>query len=166
MQAHNYENDAKLLRDSMKGMGTDENTIIQLTATRSYKDRLSIKQAYKTAFGRDILEDLKSELSGDFLKVVQGMWMSHVEYDVIELYNAFKGAGTDEDAVSEIIGSRNNSRLREIKTFYKEKYKEDLEERTKSETSGDYKKLLRNLYLIFLSINYNSNSEFFIKNEE
>ena len=142
MQSHNYENDAKELRQAMKGMGTDEDSIIQKTATRSNKDRLAIKQAYKAAFGRDLLEDFKSELSGDFLKVVKGMWMSPVEFDVTEIQLAVKGAGTDEDTLSEIVGSRSNFRLKEIKTLYKEKYAEGLEARVKSETSGDYGKLL------------------------
>lgn len=142
MQVSNYENDAKAMRDAMRGMGTDENAIIQITGTRSNKDRLGIRQAYKAAYGRDLIEDFKSELSGDFLKVVEGMYMSPVEFDVSEIYNAVKGAGTDEDTVSEIIGSRSNYRLREIKKVYKEKYGEELEARIRDETSGDYKKLL------------------------
>ena len=67
------------------------------------------------------------------------MYYSPVEYDAIELFKAFKGMGSDEDAISEIIGSRSNERLNEIAKFYKLKYNEDLEERLKSETSGDYK---------------------------
>ncbi len=41
--------------------------------------------------------------------------MNPIEYDVNELYLAFKGIGTNKDTVSEIIGSRNNRRLQEIK---------------------------------------------------
>jgi len=142
MQNSNYENDAKSLREAVKGAGTDEDTIIQITGTRSNKDRQGIRLAYKSAYGRDLLEDLKDDLSGDFLKVVVGMYMFPVEYDVSEIYNAVKGMGTDEDTLSEIIGSRSNYRLREIKKFYKEKYGESLDERIEDETSGDYKTLL------------------------
>ena len=142
MQVLNYENDAKALREAMRGMGTDEEALIQITGTRSNKDRQGIRQAYKAAYGRDLLEDLQNELSGDFLNVIEGMYMSPVEFDVLEIYNACKGAGTDEDTLSEIIGSRSNYRLREVKTAYKLKYGEDLEIRIKDETSGDYRKLM------------------------
>lgn len=142
MQNFNYSDDAKSLREAIKGLGTDEDTIIQITGTRSNKDRQGIRLAYKSAYGRDLLEDFRDDLSGDILKVIVGMYMSPVEYDVSEIYDAVKGIGTDEDVLSEIIGSRSNFRLREIKKFYKEKYGESLDERIEDETGGDYKTLL------------------------
>ena len=70
------------------------------------------------------------------------MYMTPVEFDVAELYEAFKGSGTDEDIVTEILGSRNNKRLEGIKELYFKKYEEKLEDRVKSECSGDYEKLI------------------------
>jgi len=142
MQASNYENDAKILRDSMRGAGTDEDAIISITASKNNKQRQEVRKAYKACYGRDLIDDLKDELGGDFKKVVYAMYLSPVEYDVTELRKAMEGMGTDEDTVSEIIGSRSNYRLEEIKGLYKLKYNEDLESRIKSETSGDYRKLL------------------------
>jgi hypothetical protein len=138
----NYENDSKTLRTAMKGMGTDEDAIIKLTGNRSNTDRMQIRLAYKTCFGRDLLEDLEDELSGDFKKVVMGMWKSPVEYDTEEIYLAMKGAGTNEDTLSEIIGSRSNQGLAEIKTLFKTKYGKTLESWIEDEASGDYRALL------------------------
>jgi annexin A7/11 len=138
----NYENDAKVLRESMKGSGTDEDAIISLTASKNNTQRQELRKAYKASFGRDLIDDLKDELGGNFEKVVVAMYLSPVEYDVVELYKAFKGMGTDEDTVSEIIGSRSNYRLKEIAGLYKVKYDEDFEKRLTSEVSGDYRKLL------------------------
>ncbi len=149
MQSANYENDAKTLRESMKGAGTDEDVIIQITGTRSNKDRQGIRLAYKAAYGRDILEDFNNELDGNLAKVIVGMYMSPIEFDVNELYNSMDGAGTEEDTLSEIIGSRSNYRLKEIKKLFMEKYKCDLESRVSSEVSGDYGKLLSKIFLIF-----------------
>jgi len=137
-----YEADAQALRDALKGSGTDEATIINITSKRSNSERQTIRQAYKAAFGRDLIEDLDEDLSGNFQKVVVGMYLTPVEFDVTELYEAFKGAGTDDDSVMEIIGSRNNKRLQDIKNLYFVKYGEKLEDRVKSETSGDYMNLL------------------------
>jgi len=140
-----YENEAQILREAMKGSGTDEDTIISLTASKSNFERQEIRGAYKASFGRDLIDDIKDDIGGDFGKLVEGMYYSPVEYDTIELNKAFKGMGSDEDAISEIIGSRSNYRLKEIISLYKVKFDEDLEERVKSETSGDYKALLCSL---------------------
>ncbi len=148
MQVQNYEKDAQILREAMRGAGTDEDAIIQLTGTKNNKDRQGIRAAYKAAYGRDLLEDLESDLGGDLLKVVRGMYMLPVEFDVSEIYNAVKGAGTNEDTLSEIIGSRSNFRLKEIKTLYKQKYDENLEDRLRSETSSDYGRVLRKLLFL------------------
>lgn len=145
MDSGNLENDAKMLREAMKGAGTNEETIISITASKNSKQRQEIRKCYKACYGRDLIDDLKDDLGGNFQKVVVAMYLSPVEYDVVELRKAMEGMGTDEDTVSEIIGSRSNYRLKEISSFYKFKYDEDLETRIKSETTGDYRKLLVSL---------------------
>lgn len=140
-----FENDAMILRDAIKGSGTDEETIIALTASKSNFERQEIRKAYKASYGRDLIEDLKDDISGDFGKLVVSMYYSPVEFDANELYKAFKGMGSDEDTISEIIGSRSNYRLKEIISLYKLTFDEDLEDRLKSETSGDYRSLLLSL---------------------
>jgi hypothetical protein len=140
-----YESAAVALRNAVKGAGTDEDAIIQITSKYNNRERQLIRQAYSASFGRDLIEDLEDDLGGNLKQVIIGMYLNPVEYDAKELYQAFKGAGTDEDSVSEIIGSRNNKRLQDIKTLYKQKYGETLEDRVKNETSGDYRNLLVSL---------------------
>ena len=41
------EQDAADLRKAMKGMGTDEATIIKIVANRTQKQRVEIKELYK-----------------------------------------------------------------------------------------------------------------------
>jgi hypothetical protein len=137
-----YEADAQALREAIKGSGTDEDTIINLTASRSNSERLEIRKTYKASFGTDLIDDLNDDLGGNFGKVVVSMYLSPVEYDVSELRKAMEGAGSEEGTLSEIIGSRTNTRLKQILSLYKLKYDEDLEERIKSECSGDYGNLL------------------------
>lgn len=140
-----YEADAIALREAMKGAGTDEDLIIKLTASKSNGVRQEIRKAYKASFGRDLVDDLKDELSGNFGKVVTSMYLSPAEYDVTEIRKGVEGSGTDEDVVTEIIGSRSNYRLKEIKSLYKLRFDEDLEERLKGELSGDYGNLICSL---------------------
>ena len=140
-KGHDYEADAQLLRKAMKGAGTDERAIIKLVGNRSNAERQEIIKYYKSCFGKDLVDDLADELGGDLKKVVVGMFMKPAEFDAHELYYAMKGIGTDEDCLIEIIASRSNERLKEIKKIFEEKYKKNLEEEVKDETSGSFRKL-------------------------
>ncbi|XP_063968098.1 annexin A4-like [Lytechinus pictus] len=136
--------DAQGLRKAMKGLGTDEKAIINILCYRTNAQRQDIKLHYKTAFGRDLLDDLKSELSGDFEDVMLGLMDTPAMYDARCLKKAMKGAGTDEDAILEILCARNNAEIAAIKEAYKKGGfgSKDLEKDLKGETSGDLKRLL------------------------
>lgn len=142
LSAEQYEKDAGVLRKAMEGWGTDEGPIIELTAKRSNADRQQILKFYKSCYGRDAIEDLDDELGGKLRDVVLGMFKTPVDYDCSELYKAMKGMGTDEDTLIEILATRSNQRLQEIKTRYKELYNEELEARVADECGGDLKRLL------------------------
>ena len=139
------EKDAETLRNAMKGLGTDEAAIIKVIANRNNAQRQKIKSAYKTAYGRDLIDDLKSELKGNFEDAVVALFEPPVEYDVDQLRKAMKGAGTDEDTLIEIIASRPNWLLKQIKDKYQEKYNKSLEDAIAGEVGGDLKRLLTSL---------------------
>ena len=93
------EKDAEALRNAMKGAGTDENAIIKLVANRTNAQRQKIKLFYKSSYGRDLVEDLKKELSGNFEDAVIALFYDPVEYDCYQLRKAMKGLGTDKDSL-------------------------------------------------------------------
>ena len=153
------EADAQALRDAMKGFGTNEDALIKIVANRTNQQRMAIKEAYKTAFGRDLVSDLKSELRGKLEDAMVALFTEPIEYDCDSLKKAMKGIGTDEDSLIEIITSRPNWMLKKIKEKYKEKYKKDLESAIKSETSGDLERLLVSILQCKRSENNNPNME-------
>uniref|UniRef100_A0A8C9RR66 Annexin n=1 Tax=Scleropages formosus TaxID=113540 RepID=A0A8C9RR66_SCLFO len=102
----------------MKGAGTDEKAIIQVLVHRSIAQRQFIKEAFKQLFGKDLADELRSELSGNFEKVVLGLLMLLPVYDAYELKNAVKGAGTDERCLIEILASRTCAEIQAIKATY------------------------------------------------
>ena len=134
--------DAAALRKAMEGFGTDEDALIKIVANRSNAQRQKIKEEYKTAYGRDLISDLKSELRGKLEDAMVALFTEPIEYDVDSLNRAMKGAGTDEDAVIEIITSRPNWMLKKIKEKFKQKYNKELESAVKSDFHGDLERLL------------------------
>uniref|UniRef100_A0A3B5R6N4 Annexin n=1 Tax=Xiphophorus maculatus TaxID=8083 RepID=A0A3B5R6N4_XIPMA len=125
--------------------GTDEQAIIDLLGSRSNKQRVPLLRSYKTSYGKDLIKDLHSELSGDFRNLVMAMLKSPAELDASELHSAMKGAGTDEACMIEILSSRSNAEIKEINRIYKESYKKSLEDAIKSDTSGHFCRLLISL---------------------
>ncbi len=60
------DTDCRALRASMKGLGTDEAAIINILISRPNAFRYMLKHRYKALLGRDLIQDLKSELSYHF----------------------------------------------------------------------------------------------------
>ena len=145
--------DAEALRKAMQGLGTDDKTLIEIAGKRTHKQRMKIRQAYKILFGRDLMDDLKSDLSGDYKKTMLALFTDPIEYDVESLYYAMKGLGTDEDTLIEILASRPGWYINKIKKKYKEKYNKELEDDVKGDTSGNF----RNLLISLLQANRSTN---------
>jgi len=136
------EADCELLRKSMRGAGTDEDALINILASRSNAQRVEIRLRYKTMYGKDLMNDLKSELSGNLEETLLAMMEPSVLFDAKCLRRGMRGAGTDEETLIDILCSRSNAEIRLIKDEYKSYYKRDLEKDCVSETSGHFKRLL------------------------
>lgn len=126
----------------MRGLGTDENALIEILVNRSNDQRVEIRKRYKTMFGKDLMTDLKSELSGNLEECLLAMMEPKVLYDAKSLRRSMRGAGTDEEALIEILCTRSNYDIEAIKREYKTYYQRDLEKDCVSETSGHFKRLL------------------------
>ncbi|XP_010712435.1 annexin A11 [Meleagris gallopavo] len=137
--------DAEVLRKAMKGLGTDEQAIIDCLGSRSNKQRQQIILSFKTAYGKDLIKDLKSELSGNFEKTILAMMKTPIMFDAYEIKEAVKGIGTDENCLIEILASRSNEHIQELNRVYKAEFKKTLEEAIRSDTSGHFQRLLISL---------------------
>ncbi|XP_031435497.1 annexin A11a isoform X2 [Clupea harengus] len=137
--------DVEVLRKAMKGFGTDEQAIIDLLGSRSNRQRVPLLVTFKTAYGKDLIKDLKSELSGNFENLVLTMMRTPAQLDACELHDAIKGAGTDEACLIEILSSRSNAEIREINQIFKTEYKKKLEDAISGDTSGHFRRLLISL---------------------
>ncbi|XP_078597320.1 annexin A7-like isoform X1 [Branchiostoma floridae x Branchiostoma japonicum] len=140
------EKDAETLQEAMQGWGTEEAPIIEVLANRSNSQRVELASQFKTMFGDDLLERLKDELKGDFEETVLALMTPPVEYQARCLKAAMAGAGTCEDVLIEIMCTKNNTEMEELKSVYSELYEGDsLEDDIENETSGHFKRLLVSL---------------------
>ncbi|XP_068225876.1 annexin B11-like [Palaemon carinicauda] len=139
----NPEKDAEALKKAMKGLGTDEKTIINILTNRTSSQRQAILRVYNE--DRDLIKDLKKDLSGKFEDLVIAMMTPMDRYLAMELHRAMDGAGTDEDVLIEILCTRDNASLREISKAYEDVYGQSLYLAIKKETSSDFEKLLLDL---------------------
>ena len=78
MNTPQQESDA--LRQAIK-VKKDEDTIIKICANRTNAHRLQIAAYYKAAYGKDLISDLKSALSGKFEDTMVALFTPPVDYD-------------------------------------------------------------------------------------
>ncbi|XP_061107940.1 annexin A5a [Conger conger] len=138
----NAKQDAELLNKAMKGIGTDEEAILRLLVARCNSQRQEIKSAYKSRYGKDLVSELQSEIGGKFEMVIVSLMTPPVLYDVTQLKNAIKGAGTEESVLIEILASRTQDQMKEIIKAYKKQYRKSLESDISGDTGGYFKRML------------------------
>ncbi|XP_022708507.1 annexin A4-like isoform X2 [Varroa jacobsoni] len=136
------QEDAKALRKAMKGFGTDEAAIISILCARTSAQRQELIPTYKQMHGRDLIKDLKSELSGNFENVIIGLMTPLNEYLAQEIKRAIKGIGTEENVLIEILCTRSNAEIAAIKDAYQKLYGNSMEDEVADDLSGDLKRVM------------------------
>ena len=135
--------DAETLHKAMKGMGTDEKTLIGVLCHRTVAQRVEITNAYKSAFGKvgfnfrrhqseflyslrlpliqlqDLKSKIKSETTGHFESLLVALCEPRAEYMASEMHHAVSGMGTQEGTLIETLISGNNQEIRDIAAAYK-----------------------------------------------
>ncbi|EPY74770.1 annexin A3 isoform 3, partial [Camelus ferus] len=116
--------DAKQLKKSMKGTGTNEDALIEILTTRTSRQMKEIGHAYCTVYKKSLGDAISSETSGDFRKALltladgrrdesQKVDEQLAKKDAQILYNAGeKRWGTDEDTFTEILCLRSFLQLK------------------------------------------------------
>ncbi|XP_063585713.1 annexin-B12-like [Penaeus indicus] len=140
------------LNDALKGMGTDEKTIIDILCCRDPEEIDSLRHRYEYLYDEDLDEVAKSELSGDFQRLIRGLIAggrdaednidsANARKDAQDLYDAGIGsnADTDEAEFIRILNTRSYGQLKEIFDAYDSIADETIEESIEKEFSGDIK---------------------------
>ncbi|KAL5252101.1 hypothetical protein ACHWQZ_G015044 [Mnemiopsis leidyi] len=133
-----------------------ERTVIEILTHRSNVQRQQICITYKKIYQKDLLEELKSCLNGDFQDAVEAMVTDPVLFDVQLLHRAlFELLTIDGELLAEIICSRTNVQLMAIQEKYAEVYGDPND---KTET-GQPLSLVKDIEKIFMESRLMSDRE-------
>lgn len=134
----NASSDASVLQAGIESKGVDEDVIVSVLVKRSNEQRQKIKVVYEASTGERLDRALKSALRSDLEDVCLALLMMPAHFDAHVLRKATKRWGTDEDVLVEILATRTNQEIQEIKRVFKEEYETELEDVIKDETGGDF----------------------------
>ena len=148
------EYDADLLYNAMKGLGSDKEVLSEIACFRSF-DRLNkIKEKYKEKYGKDLVEEIKNETSGDYQKAIMILFEKERNKNsspnletcskiADELFKAGEEKlGTSEEVFINYLTSLSGEELILMAKEYHKKYKRDLIACIETEFSLDIKDLL------------------------
>ena len=147
----------------MKGAGTNEDTLIEILATRPNYYINQIKERYKILYNKTLEQELSSELSGDLKKVMLTLASANRSTNanpditdctnkVDQLYKAGeKRLGTDEKVFYDILTKASPEEIKMINKIYTQKYNHGLLKAIDKEFSGDLKKLLKSIISVSLN---------------
>ncbi|KAF8767811.1 Annexin A13 like protein [Argiope bruennichi] len=147
------KSDAEILRKAMKGfgLGTDEDTWIEILCTRTNQEIWSINEAYQRLYGKSLEEDIKSDTSGHFQRLMVSACTGARSEDPADsnrakqtaeaLYAAGVGQwGTDESTFNAILVSESYQQLAHTFYEYQKLAGHTVAQAIESEMSGDLKK--------------------------
>ncbi|CAK8531471.1 unnamed protein product [Lathyrus sativus] len=134
--------DAETIMNACKGFGTNETALISILANRNAAQRKLVRLAYQEIYHQDLIELLKSELSGNFERAICLWTMDPAEREATLIDAALKKATPDYKVIIEIACTKNSEELLAVKRSYQSLYKHSLEEDVASQTTGDIRKLL------------------------
>lgn len=143
------EFDADECRRAIAGLGTDEDTLIEILCSRSNAQIHAIRAAYKARHKKDLEKDLTGDTSGHFRRLMVSMCngnrqeqetpsVEKAQREAKVLYDAGEGRwGTDESEFNRILCTQSHQQLALTFTEYTKLSKRTMEQVIRSEFSGN-----------------------------
>ncbi|KAL7998571.1 putative annexin [Plasmopara halstedii] len=128
--------------DACKGIGTDEQTLIEVLGSMSLETRNLILLRYKELHQQPLNALYKSEISGGFGRLLCMISTPLPETEAQILRDAAQGMGTTESLIIQILAGRTNEEMNILKRSYFNLMGKDLAVVLDSELSGDYREVI------------------------
>ena len=149
------EFDTDLLYKAMKGIGTNDDILIEVISFRNYSRLQKIKQKFQEKYGKDLISEIKSETSGDYrttlVSLLEKERNNNHNPDINncikiaeELYGAGEGKfGTNESIFVKYFTTLSREEMVTVGKEYHKKYNKNIVKVVESETDGDLQKLFK-----------------------
>ncbi|KAL8159391.1 LOW QUALITY PROTEIN: hypothetical protein V2J09_000928 [Rumex salicifolius] len=134
--------DAVAIKKACLGLGTDEMAIISVLGHRNSTQIKEIQKAYKEIYQEDLIQQLKSELSGSFERAISLWVLDPNDRDAVLLHGALRKLPPDYQTVIEIACIKTPDELLAVKRAYQSRYKHAVEEDVAVFTPGKIGRLL------------------------
>ena len=157
------EYDADALRGAMKGIGTTEDTLIEIISSRSPQHMNAVKACYQKKYSRDLEADVKKETSGTLQKILitllQGRRSVNTNPNQAqcaqiakEIFDAGESKmGTDESVFNKYFGTLSPYELACVAQHYHKLTGHTILDAIDKEMHGDSKKAYRTIVYATLS---------------
>ena len=138
-----YQFWAQQLNKAIAGAGTDEDHLIQLVFTMSDRDQQQVAQFYRAMYNRDMFQAIQSDIhNNDWGRLIKA-WLRGQNTVAVDpslaadqLWQAAKGAGTDEDVFIRILCNTSIPNFQQICACFQQKYGKTLRQIIIREFSG------------------------------
>ncbi|XP_056438733.1 annexin A2 isoform X1 [Gadus chalcogrammus] len=145
-----YEHEAHRLRQAMEGLGTNEETLLEILCTRSAPQLKETNTAYSEIYKKDLEKDLKGETSGDFAKLIVALLhkdnvVGVVQRDIEALSASLDTKKTDPAIWINILTSRDAVHLQKVLMRVEMERGEPLDKTLEKRFSGDFRMGLKTL---------------------
>jgi hypothetical protein len=140
---HSARTVARQLRDAMDIVGTNESAVFAALTGRTAAERTAITDHYHDLTQRNLIDDLREELSGAELTEAIRLFNQGVLEPADELYLAMAGAGTDEDRINRVLSSLTTpAAITAMEADYRAKYGDLVADLRGDLSGGDYSSAL------------------------
>jgi hypothetical protein len=155
--------DCYQLRKAMKGLGTNEDTLIEILATRSNERINRIKQRYSEMYNRNLVADVDSDTSGFFREILKKLLEANrpnnpypdeqeCSRNAKELYDAgVQKKGKEQLTYLYILTQKSREEFAMISKIYYKWYSKTLFQEIESLFSGDARRVLKAIVYALLS---------------
>ncbi|XP_022193735.1 annexin-B12 [Nilaparvata lugens] len=140
---YNATVDAVALSEAIVGLGTNDRVVVDIIPNRSQSQRLQIRQAYTKLYQKDLIDDLKADLSGNYGNVIIALMRDQYELQAKELHRALTSIlSADDHVVGSILATITKPDILQLKHIYALLYNVSLQDDILQYSDGEFKSFL------------------------
>ncbi|OMO60828.1 Annexin [Corchorus capsularis] len=148
--------EAYIIKNALKGAVKDQKAITEIICSRTSSQIGQLKRHYFTNVGSSLEEDIESEVSGDYKKLMLAFITTSryegpeydealVENDAKALHKAAKKFGLEEKTFIQIFSERSRAHLAAVINAYQQMFKKPLDKAIRNDTHKSFEYALKTI---------------------